>query len=151
VTIDGRRGSIVQVAHPTCELGKARVDHIQVCVVEQLSDLADDFQRSCVVAGMREKDGHFLVALAHTFYLPGIQLDDGMFSNFRRLHLVGRDEIPLANRRAALTHDCRVYFIRRWFYFRFRILLSLDQVRGLEAERIGADLTFQGPQPSWAC
>lgn len=142
---------MVQVVHPTCELGKASVDRIQVCVVERLSDLADDFQRACVVAGMREKDGSFLVALAHTFFLPGIPPhQEGMFANFRLLHLVDREEICLANRHAALTHDCRAHFIRRWLYFRFRILLSLDQVHGLEAGRIRADPAFQGPRPPWA-
>lgn len=151
VLIDGMRAPIVQVVHPTCELGNASIDHVQVCVVERLSDLADNFQRACVVAGMREKDGHLLVALAHTFFLPGILPDDeGMFADCRRLRLVDRGEVSLANRQAALTHDCRVYFIRRWFYFRFRILLSLDQVRGLEAERIRADPAFQGPRPQWA-
>lgn len=151
VLIDGTRTPIVQVVHPTCELGKASVDRIQVCVVERLLDLADDFQRACVVVGMRQKDGRFLVALANTFFLPGIQPDDeGMFANFRRLHLVDWREVCLANRQAALTHDCRVHFIRRWLYFRFRILLSLGQVRDLEAERIRADPTFQGPRPTWA-
>lgn len=151
VLIEGARTPLVQVVHPTCELDKKSVDRVQVCVVERLSDLGDNFQRGCVVAGMREKDGQFLVALAHTFFLPGIPpYDEGMFTNFRRLHLVDRDEVSLGNRQAALTHDCRVYFIRRWFYFRFRILLSLDQVRGLEAERIRADPLFWGPRPPWA-
>lgn len=73
-----------------------------------------------------------------------------MFANFRRLQLVDRCDVSLANRHAALTHECRMYFIRRWFYFRFRILLLLDQVRGLEAERLRADPAFQGPRPPWA-
>jgi len=151
VVIDGTRTPIVQVVHPTCELGKPSVDRVQVCVIERLSDLADDFQRACVVAGMREKEGRLLVAYAHTFFLPGIPPDDaGMFANFRRLHLVDRGDVSLANRQAALAHDCRVYFIRRWLYFRFRILLSVDQVRALEAERIWADPAFEGPRPPWA-
>jgi hypothetical protein len=67
------------------------------------------------------------------------------------LHLVERGEVSPANRQAAMTHDCRVYFIRRWFYFRFRILPSVDQVRSVEGERIRADRVFQGPRPPWAC
>jgi len=151
VTIDGRATPIVQVVHPTCELGKGQVDRIQVCAVEELSRLDDDFTRSCVVAGMRETGGSFRVAFAHTFFLPGIHAhDEGMYGNFRRRYLVDRAEVCLENRSAALTHDARVFFIRRWIYFRFRILLSLNQVRGLEADRIRADRAFEGPRPAWA-
>lgn len=151
VAIDGITRSIVQLVHPTCELSKAGVDRLQVCMVEPLDDLADDFQRGCVVAGMRESIGRFEIALAHTFFLSGFPpARDGMFANFRRLHLVDRTEVSLATRQAALTHDCRAAFIRRWFYFRFRILLSLDAVRALEAERIRADPAFEGPRPPWA-
>ena len=100
---------------------------------------------------MREKDGRLLVAFAHTFFLAGIAPEgEGMFADFRELHLVDRTEVRVDTRQAAMTHDCRVHFIRRWFYFRFRILLSLDQVHGLEAERIRADGRFQGPRPAWA-
>jgi len=151
VMIGGTRTPIVQIVHPTCDLGKASVDHVQVCVVKSLSILTNVSERERVVAGMREKEGRFLVAFAHTFFLPGMLDDDeGMFADFRGLHLVDRRDVSLANRQVALTHDCRVHFIRRWLYFRFRILLSLDQVRGLEAERIRADSAFLGPKPPWA-
>jgi hypothetical protein len=143
--------TIAQVVHPTCELGKADIDSVQVCKVRLLSDLSDDFKKSCVVAGMREKDGQQVTAFANTFFLPALSPPhEGMFADFRELHLVDRIGVSLNNRQAALTHDCRVYFIRRWFYFRFRILLSLQQVFRLEERRISGDKNFQGPRPSWA-
>lgn len=50
----------------------------------------------------------------------------------------------------ALTHGARVTFIRRYLYFRFRLALSFEQVRNLEAARVRADPAFQGPKPDWA-
>lgn len=51
---------------------------------------------------------------------------------------------------AAITHDCRVTFIRRYMYFRFRLAFALDDVRAWEAKRIAADPAFEGPMPPWA-
>jgi hypothetical protein len=151
VLIDGATSPIVQIVHPTCELGKSAVNSVQVCTVRRLAELDSDTDRAAVVAGMRETHGRSVVAFANTFFLPGIPPEhEGVFADFREIHLVDRKEVRQDTRQAALTHDCRVHFIRRWFYFRFRILLTLDQVRGLETERIRADRTFQGPRPDWA-
>ena len=142
---------LAQIVHPTIELNKKSVELVQVCMVEPLSVLADDFQRGLVVAGQRERDGRMLIAAANTFFLAALQLGgDAMFADFRRLHLVSQDEVRLDKWLAALTHDCRVHFIRRWVYFRFRILLALQQVRELESQRKGNDPAFEGPRSNWA-
>ena len=49
-----------------------------------------------------------------------------------------------------VTHDARVCYIRRTLYWRQRWLVRLDEVRSLEANRISADTTFEGPRPIWA-
>lgn len=40
--------------------------------------------------------------------------------------------------------------IRRYLYFRLRVLTSFEEVRALEAARIRADPAFAGPRPGWA-
>ena len=46
-----------------------------------------------------------------------------------------------------MTHDARVTFIRRAVYFRYRILLALDDIRRWEATRIASDPAFAGSRP----
>ncbi len=143
--------SALQVVHPTCELSKPAVREIQVVKVEPFSGLSDDHQRSLVAAGLSEKSGAWRIAMAHTFFLrPWGRVRDPHYANFREIALISRDNLRAEHRVAALTHDCRVTFIRRWLYFRFRILLSFDEVRNLEAARISMDPTFEGPRPPWA-
>ncbi len=140
-----------QLIHPTCELGKPAVKEIQVVRVEPFSGLRDDAQRALVVAGLTEKAGAWAIAMAHTFFLwPWGRIKDPHYANFREIAVVPRVAITADNRVATLTHNCRLTFIRRWLYFRFRILLSLDQVRDLEAGRISNDPHFEGPRPTWA-
>ncbi len=140
-----------QLVHPTCEIAKSGVKTLQVVRVEPFSELRDDSQRALVAGGLKEKAGTWTIAMAHTFFLwPWGRRNDPGYANFREIIVVNQDLITAENRVAALTHDCRVTFIRRWLYFRFRILLSLDQVRDLEAGRISHDQNFQGPRPTWA-
>jgi hypothetical protein len=149
--IDGERWSAAQIVHPTCELGKSSVKAVQIVRVRPLSELDDDFLRSLVVAGYSERDGQRRVALAHTFFLPPWTEDsEPSFSSFREIATVPRKTFESAQRVAAITHDCRVTFIRRWLYFRFRLGFSPDQVRAWEATRISADPAFAGPKPNWA-
>jgi hypothetical protein len=151
IEVNGKTHAMLQLVHPTCEIGKPAVEQVQVCATHSLVDLPNNNERSWVVAGMRERDGRFLVAQAHTFYLPSTESEAaGRYSNFRQMLLVDRDAIDESTRLAAITHDCRVHFIRRWLYFRFRIPLSVAQVRELEAERIRGDVNFVGPRPAWA-
>ena len=140
-----------QIVHPTCELKKDAVKAIQVVRVRPLSDLGDDFLRSLVVTGYSERDGERRVAVAHTFFLPpwGAEAEPG-FANFREIVAVPREKAEASPRLSAITHDCRVTFIRRWLYFRFRLAFTINQVRSWEAARISSDPAFAGPKPSWA-
>lgn len=149
--MDGDTWPAAQIVHPTCELTKSSVRKIQVVRVRPLSDLDDDFLRGLVVAGYSEQDGHRRVALAHTFFLPPwAASDEPCFANFREIATVPRESADPAKRLAAVTHDCRVSFVRRWLYFRFRLAFDTDQVRNWEAIRIASDPTFAGPKPDWA-
>jgi hypothetical protein len=149
--VDGEPWYAALILHPTCELGKRAVDAIQVARVRPLGDLADDFQRSLVVAGYREVEGHRRVALASTFFLPPWEAGgEPCFANFRELATVPRPAATPAKRLAAITHNCRVTLIRRYLYFRFRLAFALADVRAWEAQRISSDPAFEGPRPSWA-
>lgn len=141
------------IVHPTCELGKPSVGEIQVARVRSLSALPDDRQRVAVQAGLNERDGQVRVAFAHTFFVapvPGSHLAEPMWAHLREIAPAARGQFTREARIGALMHDARVTFIRRYLYFRFRLALSFEQVRDLEAARIGADPAFQGPPPAWA-
>jgi hypothetical protein len=149
-TVDGETWLAAQIVHPTCELAKTSVTQIQTVRVRPLSDLNDDFLRSLVVTGYNERNGERRVAVAHTFLLP--PWEEGVepcFASFREIARVPHEKAEAAERLAAITHDCRVAFIRRWLYFRFRLAFTFDQVRSWEAARISADPTFAGPKPAW--
>lgn len=149
--VDGQRWLAAQIVHPTCELAKRSVRELQVAQVRPLADLEDDFQRSLVVAGYREVDGHRRVSLASTFFLPPWEEDGAAcFANFRELTSVPRSAATKGKRLAAITHDCRLTFIRRYLYFRFRLAFALSDVRAWEAIRIANDPAFAGPRPGWA-
>lgn len=140
-----------QLYHPTCELKKKNVKELQVIRVEPLDRIGDAKQQANVLAGFSEKDGAFRVEQASTFFLP--PYNDGekpMFSHFREIALAPREHFTSERRLAALTHEARVTLIRRNFYFRYRIMLTFDDVQELEATRISNDKTFEGPRPSWA-
>lgn len=149
-TVGGERWFAAQIVHPTCELAKRSAREIQVARVRPLADLDDDFQRSLVVAGYREVEGQRRVALASTFFLPPWQEDGAAcLANFRELASVARSAAAKRKRLAAITHDCRLTFIRRYLYFRFRLAFALDDVRAWEASRIANDPAFEGPRPAW--
>ncbi|MGH2952184.1 MAG: hypothetical protein ACRDKX_09085 [Solirubrobacterales bacterium] len=150
-TVAGERWFAAQLLHPTCELSKNAVRELQVARVRPLSELADDFQRSLVVAGYREVDGKRRVAVAHTFFLsPWDDADEPCFSSFRELATVRRSAAKADRRLAAITHDCRVTLIRRYQYFRFRLAFGFDDVCRWETARIANDPAFEGPRPEWA-
>ncbi len=140
-----------QLVHPTCEVARPGVASLQVVGVHSLGDLKDDVQRALVTAGLREQGGAWTIAMAHTFFLwPWRRGADAAFADFREITLIPKEGVSTATRVATLTHDCRVTFIRRWLYFRFRLLLPFDDVRALEADRIAGDAHFEGPRPAWA-
>jgi hypothetical protein len=149
--VAGERWHAAQIVHPTCELAKSSVKAVQVVRVRPLADLDDDFLRSLVVAGYSERDGERRVAVSHTFFLPPWEANgEPCFANFREIVALPREHRELGDRLAAITHDCRVTFIRRWLYFRFRLAFGFDQVRSWEAARIAVDPAFGGSKPAWA-
>ena len=121
-TVDGELWTAAQIVHPTCELAKPSVARVQVARVRPLGDLPDDSARRLVTLGYRDVGGTRMVAAAHTFFLaPWPGHDEPAFANFRELATVERSAISLETRRATMTHDCRVAWIRRWIYFRLRL------------------------------
>ena len=150
-TVDGEPWTAAQIVHPTCELAKPSVTRVQVARVRPLEDLPDDSARRLVTLGYRDVRGTRLVAAAHTFFLaPWPGHEEPAFANFRELATVERGAASPEARVAAMTHDCRVAWIRRWIYFRLRLAVTLAQVREMEAERIAGDPSFEGPRPEWA-
>lgn len=151
-TADGGHLDAALVAHPTCELGKASVAHLQVVRVHPLDALPDERQRQQVVAGISEKDGGVRIAFAHTFFVApavGTALEFPMWADFRDLALAPREQFSQDVRTGTLTHDARVSLIRRYLYFRLRWSLSFEHVRDMEAARIAIDPAFAGPRPDW--
>jgi hypothetical protein len=141
------------IVHPTCELGRPSVRRVQVARVHTLDDLPDPRQRLQVAAGFAEVGGALRVAFAHTFFVApvaGSAFDAPMWADLREVGLAAREHFEAGRRLAALTHDARVTFIRRYLYFRFRLALSSAQIRDLEAARIRSDPAFAGPRPDWA-
>jgi hypothetical protein len=59
-------------------------------------------------------------------------------------------ELTQAGRVAALTHEARIYLLRREIYYKYRWLTSIEEVRLAESDRIGNDENFEGPKPTWA-
>jgi hypothetical protein len=88
----------------------------------------------------QEKDGRVLIAYAHTVFLAGVPWSaghrDGMFANLRETVRVSMADLAAAGRVAAMTHDCRVSVIRRELYYRYRWLVSREDVQANEASRV---------------
>ncbi len=150
----GRLWDRILVLSPSCELGDKAAPDTQVLVarVNPVSNVSAN-QRGQVRVGWVELSGRMRIAHANTFWMPPtpLQDDDGdWYADFRRLQSVPLSAIRQAGRVAALTHDARIYLIRREAYFKYRWLLPHDVVLGLESERIRNDLAFQGPRPNWA-
>jgi hypothetical protein len=150
ITVGSDHWQACQLVHPTCEVGKPSVAELQVVRVHAISEVSPSDQARITV-GSQEKDGRLVVAFAHTFFLAPVstQADVPLFANLRDVAQVSKEQLQQASRLAALTQDCRVRFIRRKLYFRYRMLFSVQQVQDWEAMRIAADPTFNGPRPTW--
>ena len=111
-------------------------------------------QRSIVAGENTDSNGNIRVAMAHTFFLApvdtNIEFSEAMFADFRQVALVDKDKITTDRRVAIMAHGARVYFIRRYLYWRQRWKIQIDQVRSLEQRRISMDTNFMGPRPAWA-
>ena len=139
-----------QVVHPTCEFVKRSLSHFQVIGVYNLGTINPEHQEK-VVAGEELVEDKLRVALAHTFFLPPPDgFTEPMYSNFREIALVPREALVPEHRIAALSHEARVYFIRRKLYWEQRWALEIAATFKLEAQRIGSDANFKGPKPEWA-
>jgi len=58
-------------------------------------------------------------------------------------------QVTVERRVGTMSHEARVSFIRRYLYFRFRLLVPFAQVLALEAARIAVDGAFVGDKPGW--
>lgn len=140
--------------HPSCEVQTGKSDRLHVARLHAVSELADQFSQTTVTYGLRERDdGSVVVAFANTFWVPPATnegpLSEPLFADFRETGRLPREALAPELRVGAMTHEARVYLIRRKIYFDFRWLLSLDAVRDLERDRIGSDDRFAGPRPEW--
>lgn len=142
------------VIHPSCEIQTGKSTLVQVARIHAVSELADEFQKTSVTFGFTERDGVVQIAFANTFWLPpateSVPFSEPMYVDFREIALVTSDHFAQASRVRAMSHEARLYLIRRKIYFRYRWNLELAEIRRTEAQRIGGDPTFQGPKPTWA-
>ena len=142
------------LVHPSCEIQSGKSRLVQVARIHAVSELVDEFQQASVTYGFAERDGDVKIAFAHTFWLPPAMksgpFSEPMFVDFREVALAPSVAFDSADRVRAMSHEARVFLIRRKIYFRYRWNLSLADVRRTEALRIGSDLSFVGPRPGWA-
>ena len=142
------------VVHPSCEVVTGKADRVQVCRVRRLQDHRGKYQQMIVRGETTGDDGQPRIAMSHTFFLPPARQSGSfsvpMFADLREVAMLPKAEVTSDHRVAALTHDARVHFIRRSLYWRQRWFVSLNDVRDLEAVRIGSDPNFEGPRPDWA-
>lgn len=142
------------VVHPSCEIQTGKSTLVQVARIHAVSELADDFQKVSLAFGFSERDGDVRIAFANTFWLPPAAgsgpFSEPMYVDFREISLAASKNLHQTKRVRALSHEARLYLIRRKIYFRYRWNLELADVRRTEAQRIGGDPTFRGPKPPWA-
>lgn len=145
----------VLVLSPSCEMGAKATDSTQVLVarVYAADDGIGEKQRAAVRMGWQENGGRRKVAHAATMWLappPNGPQDRDLFADFRTARPVPLADLRTAGRVAAMTHEARLYLIRREMGFRYRWMVDLEAVRAAEAERIRNDEAFEGPRPDWA-
>lgn len=152
-TKKGQPWRAVLVVHPSCELGAKATDETEVLVarVYSVSDIGAT-QRDSVRAGWLEREGEILIAHASTFWMPTphdrLETPD-LYADFRRCQRVPLPALSDSGRVGAMSHDARLYLVRREIYFKYRWLVSLEDVRDHERHRISHDPDFAGPRPDW--
>lgn len=140
---------------PSCELGaKAKPDSlILLALVRSLAGSTPDV-KAAVSTGWSYKGGVKQVAFSKLMYLAPVDYstthNEMMFADFTETVWVRYEELIKLKRIAALDHDARVGLIRREIYYKYRWILSIDDVREAESVRISADTAYLGPKPSWA-
>jgi len=152
----GRPWVAVMSLHPSCELGrKASPVGVQVVRVFRLGNVSQG-QREEVRVGYVERYGETRIARVNMVYLapvPGAKLeklDVEMYADLRQTARVPLDELKVAGRVAAMTHEARVALLARDLYFRYRWPVEVASVFELERGRINSDQDFLGPKPKWA-
>lgn len=144
----------VLVLTPSCELISKAKNGATVEVARVLPLAAQDpTPAKAIITGWQEKDSRITVAYASTVFLAGVPHVDShveaMFADLKQTVRVPLGELRAAGRVAALDHNARVSVIRREIYYRYRWLVSTEDVRALEAERISHDPHFTEPRPPW--
>lgn len=151
---DGQPWHAVMVLSPSCELISKAGDDAAIEVARVVPLAAQDGKAAAaIIAGWQEKDSRITVAFAHTVFLAGVPHAathiEGMFANLKETVRVSMADLRAAGRLAALDHDARAAVIRREIYYRYRWLVSMEEVRANEAERISHDPHFAEPRPPW--
>lgn len=147
----GQPWHALMVLSPSCELVSMAkpIDTVEVARVHQLST-QDPKAQAAITAGWQERGGRIGVAFAHTVFLAPVSghatHGQPMFANLKG---TARVTFGALQRIAALDHDARVHLIRREIYYRYRWLVSIDDVRANEAKRISNDPHFTEPRPPW--
>jgi len=144
----------LMLTHPSCELGvKGAPNGVQAVRVYWLREVSQR-QRTQVILGFAEVNGHTQVTRANQVYLapvPGhASLGERMYADLRQPVRIPAEVLLAAGRVSAASHDARLAVLRRDVYFRYRWALSLDDVLSLEQVRIESDTAFAGPRPQWA-
>lgn len=153
-TPSGQLWHAVMVLSPSCEvISKARNDTaIEVARVMPLAG-QDPNVAGAITAGWQLKDLRPTVAFAHTVFLAGVAHTPShagaMFANLKETARIRMADLRAAGRLGALDHDARVAVIRRQIYYRYRWLVTMDDVRALEGDRISNDPDFTEPRPPW--
>jgi hypothetical protein len=153
VTSKGKRWPHVIVLHPSCEINAKSASDTAILVarVNRIQNLSAP-QRAVVRLGWREENLVAKVAHTNTFWMPPLPMqEDGAdwYADFRRLVSVDPKSLDESGREACMSHDARVYLIRKEMSFKYRWNVSIDEVRELERQRIASDPNFVGPKPSW--
>jgi hypothetical protein len=153
-TASGQLWHAVMVLSPSCEVISKAGDDAAIEVARVMPLAAQDPQAAAaIVAGWQEKGGRTTVAFAHTVFLAGVAHTPshagGMFANLKETVRIRMTDLRAGGRLGALDHDARVAIIRRELYYRYRWLVTMEDVRELEADRIGNDPYFTEPRPWW--
>ncbi len=149
----GKSWSWAMVLHPSCELTAKASDDREVVVV-RLRRVGQHSRKQAAALrlGWSEAGGVIRIAFANTFWVPPIPTsgsDEDWYADFRTSTRVPLDGLEQSGRATAMTHEARVYLLRRDLYFRYRWVVSLEDVRALERVRIMNDPRFMGPRPDW--
>jgi len=143
------------VLSPSCELGaKAKAEsRILVGRVSHMRNLRPG-DKAKIVTGWSQTNTGKKIAFGKYAYLAPVNYskshDEIMFVDFTQTVWINFSDLETQGRIAALDHDARTSLIRREIYYKYRWLVSINEVRAAEVFRISNDSEYIGPKPSWA-